>query len=130
LGDVFVDQFGICWKLDAETPPRFPTLAFVTPVTEYIDCDDCIEYNECPTTLFYEVQNCCTDDIEVIEWTPTLNIGNVWAFYNSVDVVECYKILAFTTGPATITLNSTISNNGNCADCINNWMQGQCPPIP
>jgi hypothetical protein len=132
VNDVFVDQFGICWLVKEEIQPRFPTLAFVTPVTDFgVDgCVDCTTDNNCPSTLFYEVQNCCTEDIEVLEWSPTLNIGNVWSFYNSVYVIECYKILAFTTGPATITLNSTISDNYNCAECINQWMQGQCPPTP
>jgi hypothetical protein len=130
LGDVFVDQFGLCWKIAGSAEPDFPTLGFLTPITDYgTSCESCTSANECPSTVFYEVQNCCTEDIEVLEWSLTLNIGGVVAFNNPSNVVECYKILAFTTGPATITMSSTISNNNSCEQCIQNWM-GQCPPTP
>jgi hypothetical protein len=132
-GDSFVDQFGICWKIVATTTPRFPTLAFVTPVTDYgtDGCEDCFTYNPCPETLFYEVQNCCTEDIEVVELPPLYSPSTILGVWDSTDTNrECWKILSITNGPATYTFASIVAVYDRCITCIYQWLGGECPPTP
>ena len=135
LGDYFVDQFGICWWIKSQLDNNvFPTLAFITPVTEYTDCnsepDGCVIINPCPTTLFYTMQNCCTEEIEIWESGDAYQVGNILAVWDSTNTIrECWKILSFSNvGPATITFASINGNYTDCRFCIDNWIgDGGCP---
>jgi hypothetical protein len=130
LFDTFVDQFGICWfvKRDEGTDTNiFPNLGFITPVTEYTndDCESCTSVNECPVSLFYTLQNCCTEEIEVWENNNAYSVGGILAGNDGVDDY-CYRVLSFAaTGTSTITFN--VNNSfSNCDDCINQYL-GSCP---
>jgi hypothetical protein len=131
VGDSFVDQFGICWFIPGTADPEFPTLANITPVTDFGgDCEECINENPCPETLFYEIQNCCTEDIEVVELPPLYSPTRVLGVWDSTDTNrECWKILSITNGPATYTFASIVAVYDRCITCINQWM-GECPPTP
>jgi hypothetical protein len=129
VNDVFVDQFGICWLVKSISEATFPTLAAITPVTDYgfEGCADCITDNTCPETLFYEVQNCCTEEIEIVELNPFYNVGNILAIRDSMDNRECWKILSFSNGPATYTFSLVQGNYGLCEQCISDYLGGECP---
>jgi len=129
VNDVFVDQFGFCWKIKAQLEtPEFPSLAFISPTSDYIDCDACLTTNPCPESVFYVLQECCTGDIEVWESGDAYNIGATLAVFDPTDTIKyCYKILSFDfTGPATITFGTITGNYSDCQSCIENWT-GPCP---
>ena len=133
LGDTFVDQFGICWliKRDEGTETNiFPNLGFITPVTEYTNdnCESCTNVNECPESLFYTLQNCCTEEIEVWASTGSWSVGGVLAGGDGVNNY-CYRVLSFdVVGPATITFG-VFTSFSDCRDCIDQYLGG-CPPTP
>jgi hypothetical protein len=120
VNDVFIDQFGVCWKIKAELEDAiFPNLAFITPTTNYIDCDDCLTTNPCPTSIFYTLQDCCTEEIEIWESADAYEVGYVLGGSDGINDY-CYKILSFDfVGPATIPTFGPFGNYQNCQDCIN-----------
>jgi hypothetical protein len=107
-------------------------LANITPITDFgTDCEACVSDNACPETLFYEVQNCCTEDIEVVELLPFYSPTQVLGVWDSTNTNrECWRILSFTNGPSTYSFASVDSNYDVCPDCIANWLNGECPPTP
>jgi hypothetical protein len=118
VNDVFVDQFGVCWKIKAELEnPVFPTLAFITPTTNYIDCETCLTTNPCPESIFYTLQNCCTEEIEIWESGNAYNVGDTLGGSDGINNY-CYKILSFDfVGPATLVGFSPSSNYSTCEQC-------------
>jgi hypothetical protein len=135
VGDIFVDQFGICWAINAiDIGINFPTLGFLTPLTNYGGdaCGMCLTFNVCPETLFYEVQNCCTEEIEIVELNPLYNVGNILAVWDSTDTNrECWRILSFSdVGPSTYSFASIVASYAVCQDCISQWLGDECPPTP
>jgi hypothetical protein len=117
--DYFVDQFGICWWIKTQLDfPEFPTLGFITPVTEYVDCETCTTANTCPTSIFYTLQDCCTGDIEIWESGDAYVVGSILAGDDGVNNY-CYKILSFdVVGPATLVGFTLFNNYRSCNECI------------
>jgi hypothetical protein len=121
VNDVFIDQFGVCWKVKDQLEfSVFPNLAFITPTTNYIDCQTCLTTNPCPESIFYTLQNCCTQEIKIWESGDAYQVGNVLSGSDGINNY-CYKILSFDfVGPATLVGFSPSGNYQNCIDCINN----------
>jgi hypothetical protein len=128
VNDVFIDQFGVCWKVKSQLEfAIFPNLAFITPDTNYINCETCITTNPCPLSVFYTLQNCCTQEIEIWESFDAYQVGNIISGSDGINNY-CYKILSFDfVGPATLVGFSPFGNYQSCQDCINNVYGGQCP---
>jgi hypothetical protein len=130
IGDTFVDTFGFCWGIDS-SEPQFPTLSFITPVTEEIQCKDeingCRVVNPCPETLYYTVQNCCTEEIEVLILRSDYNINQTLTLELTTGY-GCYKILSWSdTGIVTATVESVDGVYYDCKECTANLPNIYCP---
>lgn len=118
--DVFVDQFGMCWYIK-QWDYAFPNLAFIIPVTQYSggidDCKDCTIVNECPKDFYYTIQNCCTEEIEVVVMQAIYNSGESLALQLNTGF-GCYEVLAWSdTGTPTATLINVEAALKNCNEC-------------
>ena len=123
LGDVFVDTFGMCWEIRA-SDYAFPDLSFIVPVTEYAPgvetsaCEECTTANICPPDYYYTVQNCCTEEIEVVVLQAVYNIGESLLLWLDV-AFGCYKVLSWSdTGTITATLVNVDGVSLTCNDCL------------
>jgi hypothetical protein len=132
LGDTFVDTFGICWVIKL-SDYAFPNLSFIVPVTEYglDNCIACTLANECPRDVYYTIQNCCTEEIEVVLLNASYNVGE--RLLLTLDIgVGCYKVLSWSiTGTITATVSSVLGISGSCDQCLNQmkvkFNQVYCP---
>lgn len=118
VGSVFVDTFGQCWEV-RDSNYAFPNLAFIVPVTDYgvAACEPCILVNECPRDFYYTVQNCCTEEIEVIVLDSVYNIGDVLTLLLTTGL-GCYEVLSWSaTGPATIIVEEVLRTDAECTEC-------------
>ena len=123
VGDTFVDTNGICWSVKiVNVSLGVPTLPFVIPSTTYGNaaCQTCINANVCPESLYYTIQNCCTEDIEVVQLPPAYFPGQTLGVRIApTDNRACFEILSFdVTGTPTLTINSVIGSYRECRDCI------------
>jgi hypothetical protein len=128
VGDFFVDTFGFCWRIEL-ADPGFPTLSFITPVTEEGDCREdpgCITVNPCPETVYYTVQNCCTEEIETVLIDSAYNLGQVLTIIHTTGA-GCYRIISWSdTGTATLTVVSIPAVARECQECIQQVFKGYC----
>jgi len=128
LGDYFVDTFGFCWEI-SQGSPAFPNLSFITPATEELPCGDdlgCTELNTCPVELKYTVQNCCTEEIEVLILNSTYNINDTLTLELTTGY-GCYKILSWSdTGIVTATVVSVDGVYRDCKECTDNLPNVYC----
>jgi len=122
LGSVFVDTFGMCWSIK-DSKYTFPTLSFIVPVTEYFDdganiaCDVCRTANECPEDFYYTVQNCCTEEIEVVILEAVYQVGETLLLVSTTGL-GCYEVLSWSdTGIATLTLTGIEGVFKDCREC-------------
>ena len=131
INDVFVDTFGICWQVRSENNVGFPSLNFLSGSTNYGSnaCEDCIISNACEINLFYTVQNCCDETIEVVELPAQYSIGLTLGLTHDTGV-GCYKVLSWSdVGTSTLTgtkVVSTYSGDKNCNNCIANFLNNTC----
>jgi hypothetical protein len=119
LGDIFVDTFGMCW-VAKDSGYAFPNLAFIVPVTEYGPdaCEACVLANECPRDYYYTVQNCCTEEIEVVVLNASYNVGERLLLLLDIGV-GCYKVLSWSsTGTTTATVTVVAGVSGSCDNCF------------
>jgi hypothetical protein len=119
LGDVFVDTFGMCWTAK-DSDYAFPNLSFIVPVTEYGPnaCESCVLANECPRDYYYTVQNCCTEEIEVVILEASYNVGESLLLLLDIGV-GCYKLLSWSiTGTITATVINVAGVSGSCNECL------------
>ena len=130
LGDVFVDTFGICWTVtDYDGPSHFPNLHFITGSTIYgpDDCQTCVGENICDIDLYYTVQNCCTEEIEVIFTHAVYGDGAVLHLQHSLGA-GCYRVLSWSnTGTATLTSVHIYGVSIDCDSCIGDFLNHSCP---
>jgi hypothetical protein len=128
VDDYFVDTFGFCWQI-AEGSPAFPNLSFITPATEELRCGEdlgCTELNTCPVELKYTVQNCCTEEIEVLILNSTYNINSILTLELATGY-GCYKILSWSdTGIVTATVVSVDGVYSDCIECTTNLPNFYC----
>jgi hypothetical protein len=123
--DSFVDTFGMCWKIK-DSAYAFPNSTFIVPVTRYPEegsfngsCEDCTDVNACPKDFYYTLQNCCTEEIEVVELQALYPVGEVLNLVLDV-AFGCYKVLSWSdVGTITATVDSVISVSKTCTDCNN-----------
>lgn len=118
FGSVFVDTFGMCWTIK-DSAYAFPDSTFIVPVTDYgpDGCVDCITANPCPKEYYYTVQNCCTEEIEVLVLGSVYPVGEVLNLLTNIGF-GCYKVLSWSdTGTITGTVDSVISVSKTCDDC-------------
>jgi hypothetical protein len=133
LYDTFVDTFGFCWKI-FPTDPAFPNLSFITPVTDYNDskCSEpggCLESNPCPETLYYTVQNCCTEEIETVLIDSGYNVGRVLTIVHTTGA-GCYRIISWSdTGTTTLTIVDIPATAKDCEECIQQVFKGYCQGV-
>jgi hypothetical protein len=134
VGDVFVDTFGICWQVVSENNVGFPSLNFLSGSTNYGPdaCNTCIAANSCEINLFYTVQNCCDETIEVVELPAQYSIDLVLGLVHDTGA-GCYDILSWSdVGTPTltgVTVSSTYSNSQGgkgCSNCIRNFLNNTC----
>jgi hypothetical protein len=133
VDSTFVDTFGMCWTImTTGTVYAFPDLSFIIPAVDYGTdaCTDCLADNECPTTFYYTVQNCCTEEIEVVALQPVYNVGEALSLVLTTGL-GCYEILSWSdTGVATITASDIGGVHKDCTDCtefINGIFGRYCP---
>jgi hypothetical protein len=135
VGDSFVDTFGVCWSVIARGTDliiSFPTLNFLDWSATYSPdslCEDCIIANACPATLYYTVQNCCTEEVEIVEldWGPS--VGESYGLLHSTGI-GCYEVLSWSdTGTPTLTSASREGGYRECRECLENFMNGYCPGL-
>ena len=126
INDVFVDTFGTCWRIIGWDSVVFPNMSFIIPDTDYGDtkpaCLACTEANgNCANTpLYYTVQNCCTEEIEVILLDPGYSVGNILILIHTTGA-GCYKVLSWNSvGIPTITVVSVEGIDKNCEVCLKN----------
>jgi hypothetical protein len=128
-GDTFVDTFGFCWEISLGSP-AFPNLSFIIPDTEQVACGEdggCTELNVCPDELKYTVQNCCTEEIEVLILSASYNINDTLTLQLTTGY-GCYKILSWSdTGIVTATVVSVVGVYRDCKECISNLPYTYCP---
>jgi len=130
-GDSFVDQFGFCWSvttIGSMNAGDYVSLSFIHAVTVYASssCITCLGSNTCPTnTLYYTIQNCCDESVEIALLDPTYSV-NLVIFLESAQKAGCYRIISWSnTGTATITdvnVLSTYASDGKtkaCTACLN-----------
>jgi hypothetical protein len=119
IDDVFVDTFGMCWSIKA-SEYAFPNSAFIIPSAETPKedgCEGCITANPCPTNFYYTVQNCCTEEIEVVILQAVYPVGEVLNLLLDV-AFGCYKVLSWSdVGTITATVDNVISVSKTCDDC-------------
>jgi hypothetical protein len=120
IGDIFVDTFGMCWLIKS-SDYAFPNLAFIVPVTEYGTeaCETCITANDgCPKDFYYTIQNCCTEEIEVVFLGAAYTVGNTLLL--ELDVAfGCYKVLSWSsTGTTTATVVTVNGVSASCNQCL------------
>ena len=134
VGDVFVDTFGICWIVSTENNVGFPNLNFLNGSTIYGNgsafCEDCFTSNNCEINLFYTVQNCCDETVEVVELPAQYSIDLVLGLVHDTGM-GCYDILSWSdVGTPTLTgakVISTYVNEGKgCINCIGNFLNNTC----
>ena len=134
LGDVFVDTFGICWIVRSENNVGFPSLNFLNGSTNYGGdaCETCITANNCEINLFYTVQNCCDETIEVVELPARYDINLLLGLVHDTGM-GCYDILSWSdVGTPTLTganvLSTYVNEKGNkgCSNCIGNFLNSTC----
>ena len=133
VGDVFVDTFGICWIVASENNVGFPSLNFLSGSTIYGSdaCETCITANSCEINLFYTVQNCCDETIEVVELPAQYSINLVLGLIHDTGA-GCYDVLSWSdVGTPTLTgaiVSSTYTSQGNkgCGNCITNFLNNTC----
>lgn len=130
-GDTFVDTFGICWLVKSENNAAFPTLNFLSGSTIYgiDDCETCVASNNCNITLFYTVQNCCTEEIEVIQLPASYGIGITLGLVHD-NGMGCYKILSWSdVGTPTLTgviVQAVSEGSDGCTKCIESFLRTTC----
>ena len=135
MGSTFVDTFGMCWSI-RDSGYAFPDLSFIVPVTEYTDgestsaCEECVIANECPRNYYYAVQNCCTEEVEIVTLDAVYNIGEVLTLELTTGF-GCYEVLSWSdTGTTTVTLVNITGVYENCSVCteqINETLGSYCP---
>jgi hypothetical protein len=129
INDVFIDTFGMCWVVaDDDAPSTFPNLNFIVGSTNYgaDGCTDCLATTDCPVDLYYTVQNCCTEDIEVVLLPAQYEDGTVLGIITSTGA-GCYKVLYWSNiGTATLTPTNVDSFGSECATCIEQFLQNNC----
>lgn len=134
-GDTFVDQFGFCWRFGKapdgqDELPFYPNLGFIhaVTITSYDDneCRYCTDPNPCPSSkLYYTIENCCSEAIEVVYLEPLYSVDNVIGIV-SEQAGGCYKIISWSnTGTETLTTVEVlwVSTNqlGACRECLKNF---------
>ena len=104
-----IDQFGFCWYahfVERDKPPAggyYPNLGFIEAVSESVDCNQCINDNICPPSLFYTLRNCCTEEIFVAELSASYYMEMQLTII-AAESVGCFTVQGWsTTGPATLT---------------------------
>ena len=108
----------MCWEI-RDAAFGFPDLSFIVPVTDYgpDGCLVCTTANECPTEFYYTVQNCCTEEVEVVLLQPLYNIGEVLTLLLTTGL-GCYEVLSWSdTGPATIIVTEVLRIDAECNEC-------------
>ena len=136
MGSIFVDTFGMCWEI-RDTAFGFPDLSFIVPVTEYLGdggmitpCMECTTANECPIEFYYTLQNCCTEEVEVVLLQPLYNIGETLLIAFTTGF-GCYEVLSWSdTGTVTATpvdLQGVYENCEACTGASNQLYPSYCP---
>jgi hypothetical protein len=134
VGDTFVDTFGICWQVVSENNVGFPSLNFLSGSTNYGPdaCETCVISNSCEINLFYTVQNCCDETVEVIELPAQYSIGLTLGLTHDTGM-GCYRVLSWSdVGTPTLTgvrIRSTYADEGGkevCNNCIANFLEDTC----
>jgi len=116
--NVFVDTFGMCWNTK-DSAYAFPNLTFIVPVIDYgyNNCAPCVGVNECPTNLYYTIQNCCTEEIEVVLMDAIYDASQVLTLTLNT-AFGCYEVLSWSdTGTPTATLLNVGGVHSNCETC-------------
>jgi len=123
IDDVFVDTFGMCWTIRGGLVGEpFPNMNFIIPITRYgvedQGCKDCAMVNPCSNIpLYYQVQNCCTEEIETILLTPDYSVDLVLTLEHTTGA-GCYRVLSWSNiGTATITLVNISAVSDKCDEC-------------
>jgi hypothetical protein len=88
LGDVFVDNNSLCWRVVGETgAPLSEESITVVSIIPDAECGDCTTLNPCPTMYF--IESCCSKYAEVIASTTSLNIDD--AFVDNFGI--CWRVM-------------------------------------
>ena len=129
--EVIVDTFGTCWLCEEYVAEQLPFIngAFIHYSATYgisdFACKECTIDHPCGQILYYTVENCCTLQSEVFEWSgPLFGPGQVVSFSITGSYIgdQCWKIFSWNSvGIPTITIDpfsEPIVYGFECISCI------------
>jgi hypothetical protein len=127
VGDTFVDNYGLCWSVNAETSAPISeesiTIDHIIPTG---NCATCLEENECPN--FYQVVACCTSTsgIIAIPAITIINVGDSFVDTNGIcwQVTGTAATLPTMYGVVVDTIYPYDPENDACATCS---LANPCP---
>lgn len=125
VGDVFVDNHGLCWSVIAETSAPISEESITVVSSGYEGCEDCKINNPCPS--FWFVKSCCNELEEVIATTVPLNQFDSFVDTNGM----CWSVQGETNQLPTnygivvdIIYTGAVEPDTNCDLCIS---ANNCP---
>ena len=115
VNEIWVDTNGICWEIFGQVT-SLPTNYTITLVTLYVDCEDCLATNPCPTEIYITVRKCCEPlVVEVFLYSGSPTTGLVFSDLSDV----CWEVISWSlTGTPTISPLVINSQYSNCIECI------------
>ena len=122
-GSFFVDQFGYCWLINFSPVETFTLLtgSFIQYDSPYDDCEACIENNNsCETFINYTIQNCETQEIEVVQALFGYPVGSSLLLNFLTDLTpQCWEIISWdNTSLPTKIIRETFNCFKNCITCL------------
>ena len=116
VGDTFVDNYGLCWTVEAETGAPISEESITVDTIIMGDCVACTTANPCPN--FYRVRSCCAQISGTIAVPDLLSVGDAFVDTNGI----CWEVTGEAQSLPTIygIVVDTIypsSEAGSCDDC-------------
>jgi len=119
IGDTFVDTFGFCWTIATSDRDVFPSLSFIIPDVKaiYENCTGCLTSNPCSESLYYTIQNCCSEEIEVVLTRAGYLVNDV-LLAELTTGAGCYRVLSWSdVGTATSVVDFVSGVSRDCTNC-------------
>jgi hypothetical protein len=121
-GDTFVDQFGFCWTINLLPEVNFTLLTgsfiqYVSGVGDGCESDECL--STCENFINYTIQNCETQEIEVVQALFGYSVGNSLLLNFLTDITpQCWEIISWdNTSLPTKIIREIFDCFKNCITC-------------
>ena len=118
VGDTFVDNYGLCWIVDAETGAPISEESIIVDTIIEGECETCTTANPCPN--FYNVESCCTIIRGTIAVPDVLNPGD--SFVDAQG--QCWQVTQTDAGQlptiygVEVVTVYPVGETNTCNDCI------------